>query len=69
MSERDKLAHEIRMFLKATGIKPTVMSIALGTERGLIKRILDGSDCTLTKADSIRRYMREYAKKKHSVAA
>lgn len=66
MSEREKLAHEIRVFLKRTGIAPTRMSVDLGTERGLIRRILDGSDCTLTTADNIRSYMREHAKKKPS---
>jgi hypothetical protein len=66
MSEREKLAHEIQTFINRTGITPTRMSVEIGTERGLIRRILDGSDCTLSKADAIRTYMRENAKKKHS---
>ena len=54
------------MFLARTGIPPTRMSIEVSNERGLIRRILEGSDCTLTTADNIRRYIRENAKKKHS---
>lgn len=72
MSERDRLAHEIREFMRRTGIPPTRMSIEVTGERGLIRRILDGSDCTLTTAEMIRAYMRENAKKKpssHGVAA
>ncbi len=67
MSERDRLAHEIRVFLKRTGIAPTRMAVEISGERGLIRRILDGSDCTLTTAENIRLYMREHAKKKPSV--
>ena len=69
MSERDRLAFEIMDFLRRTGIPPTRMAVEISGERGLIKRILDGSDCTLTTAENIRRYMRDNAKKKHSVAA
>jgi predicted transcriptional regulator len=72
MSEREKLAHEIQAFIKRTGTTPTRMSVEIGSERGLIRRILDGSDCTLSKADAIRSYMREFSKKKNgspSVAA
>jgi hypothetical protein len=66
MSERDRLAHEIRDFLKRSGIPPTRMSVEVTGERGLIRRILAGSDCTLTTAEMIRHYMRENAKKKPS---
>ena len=60
MTERDKLANEIAAFLKRTGIPPTNMAVACTGERGLVRRILAGSDCLLGTADAIRAYMAAY---------
>jgi hypothetical protein len=66
MSERDKLVSEIRDFIAKTGMFPTNLSLEVGTERGLVARILAGGDCTLTTADKLRRAMREHGKKKRN---
>jgi hypothetical protein len=66
MSEHAKLVSEIKDFLARTGMGPTNLSVEVSTERGLVARILAGGDCTLTTADKLRRFMREYAKKKPS---